>query len=174
MKANAITGFSGILNCTTNYVLTKMESGLSMDEAVREAIETGLAEADPSNDIDGWDAAVKVSVLSRVLLKADVTPFEVRRSGIRDVTPKMITEAAVRGKRLKLMCRGRITKDGADASVGMEEIDKSDIFAGLSFQDSGVSLESELMAPCIVMQKAPTLRDTAFGVLEDMISIFTH
>ena len=173
MKGNVITGFSGILNSTTNYVLTRMESGASMDEAVREAIEMGTAEADPSDDIDGWDAAAKVSVLSRVLLGADVTPFDVRRSGIRDVTGEMINEAASRGKRLKLICRGQRTGGGkVYASVGVEEIDAGDVFAGLSSHDSGISIESELMAPNMVIQKNPTPRDTAFGVLEDMISVF--
>ena len=176
MKANAITGFSGILNSTTNYVLTRMESGLTMDEAIHEAVGMGAAEADPSNDIDGWDAAAKVAVLSRVLLGADITPLEVRRSGIRDVTPKMIADAAACGKRLKLMCRGKIMGRGVDASVGVEEVDKNDVFATLSFRDSGISLESDLLSPHIVIHKKnkkTTLHDTAFGVLEDMISVFT-
>ncbi|MCL2767309.1 MAG: homoserine dehydrogenase [Synergistaceae bacterium] len=172
MKVNEITGFSGILNSTTNYVLSRMESGLSMDKAVREAIEMGSAEADPSYDIDGWDAAAKVAVLSRVLLKGDVTPFDVKRSGIRDVTAKMIAEAEARGKRLKLMCRGRILDGSVAASVGIEEVDNSDIFATLSYRDMGVSLESDLLGTHIVIHKKPTLRDTAFGVLEDMISVF--
>ena len=173
MKGNAITGFCGILNSTTNYVLTRMERGASMDEAVREAIDSGSAEADPSDDIDGWDAAAKVSVLSRVLLGANVTPLDVRRSGIRDVSPEMINDAASRGKRLKLICRGRRISDGGiDASVGVEEIPSGDILAGLSSHDSGIWLESELMEPIMIIQKNPTPNDTAFGVLEDMISAF--
>ena len=173
MKGNVITGFSGILNSTTNYVLTRMESGASMDEAVREAIEIGSAEADPSDDIDGWDAAAKVSVLSRVLLGADVTPLGVRRSGIRDVTSEMIKDAASRGKRLKLMCRGRrIADGGVDASVRVEEVLADDAFAGFSYHDSGINLESDLMAPIMVIQKNPAPRDTAFGVLEDMVSAY--
>ncbi|MCL2684567.1 MAG: homoserine dehydrogenase [Synergistaceae bacterium] len=174
MKGNAITGFSGILNSTTNYVLTRMESGASMDAAIREAIEMGSAEADPSDDIDGWDAAAKVSVLSRVLLGADITPLDVRRSGIRDVTNEMIGDAASRGKRLKLICRGqKLSAGGADASVGIEEIDSGDVFASLSSHDSGIRIESDLMTPNIVIQKNPTPRNTAFGVLEDMISACT-
>ena len=173
MKGNAITGFSGILNSTTNYVLTRMESGLSMEEAVREVIEMGSAEADPSYDIDGWDAAAKVAVLSRVLLNDNVTPFEVKRSGIRDVTTQMIAEAAARGKSLKLMCRGQIRDGGVDTSVGVEEVDKSDVFATLSFRNTGVCIESDLLGPHVIIHKKRSLRDTAFGVLEDMISVFT-
>ena len=172
MKGNVITGFSGILNSTTNHVLTRMESGASMDEAVQEAIRDGSAEADPSYDIDGWDAAAKVSVLSRVLLGADVTPLDVRRSSIRDVTAGMIGDAVSRGKRLKLICRGRRSLGGADMSVGVEEVDAGDVFACLSSHDSGICIESELMAPKIIIEKNPTTRDTAFGVLEDMISAF--
>ena len=175
MRVNTITGFTGILNSTTNYVLTRMETGLTMDEAVREAIEMGAAEADPSNDIDGWDAAAKTAVLSRVLLGANITPLEVRRSGIRDVTPQMVADAAARGKRLKLICRGQI-KDGlVEASVGVEEVDKDDAFTTLSFRDSGLCLESNLLSPHVIIHKKhkkTTVHDTAYGVLEDMTSVF--
>jgi homoserine dehydrogenase len=174
MKGNKITAFSGILNSTTNYVLTRMGDGISMDAAIREAIDMGTAEADPSDDIDGWDAAAKVSVLSRVLLGADVTPHDVRRSGIRDVSEAMIKDAASRGKRLKLMCRGCRAGGAAEASVGVEEVDLDDIFASLSSHDSGIRIESELMTPNYVIQKNPTPRDTAFGVLEDIISVFSE
>lgn len=172
MKGCKITGFSGVLNSTTNYILGRMEEGFSMEEAVAEAIGAGIAEADPSNDIDGWDAAAKVSVLARVLMGADTTPMDVERSGIRHVTGEMISEAAERGKRLKLICRGRLDGGGVRTSVGVEEFDREHIIGGLSAFDSAICLESDIMVPNYIVQKNSTPRDTAFGVLEDMLSIF--
>lgn len=171
MKGNAITGFSGILNSTTNYVLTRMEQGSTLEEAVAEAISAGIAEADPSNDLDGWDAAAKVSVLARVLMGADISPTDVRRTGIRGVTREAIEEAASRGRRLKLICRGDSQGGSLSASVGMEELDADDPLAALSAFDSGLRVESDLMVPIYVVQKDGNPRDTAFGVLEDMLSM---
>ena len=172
MKGSQITGFSGVLNSTTNYILGRMEEGATLQEATREAIEAGTAEADPSNDIDGWDAATKVSALARVLMDADITPLEVERSGIRHVTNRMIEEAKSRGKRLKLICRATRESSSVRASVGLEEFDERHIVGSLSAFDSALCLESDVMVPNYIVQKSSTPRDTAFGVLEDLLSIF--
>lgn len=174
MKGCKITRFEGVLNSTTNYILSRMEEGLSMQEAAEEAVEAGIAEADPSNDIDGWDAAAKASVLARVFMEADITPLDVDRSGIRHVTKEMIKEAADKGKRLKLICRGERKERSARVSVGVEEFDKTNVIGGLSAFDSAICLESDFMAPSYMVQKNPTLRDTAYGILEDLLSIFTN
>ncbi|MDL2263258.1 homoserine dehydrogenase [Synergistaceae bacterium OttesenSCG-928-I11] len=171
MKGNRITGFSGILNSTTNYILTRMEEGTSLADATAEAQRAGIAEADPRNDIDGWDAAAKVSVLARVLMGADVTPKDVDRTGIRDVTPEKIREAAARGKKCKLVCCGYLEGGAVRTSVRVEELPEDDILARLSAFDSGICIESDLMVPNYIVQKDGNPGDTAFGVLEDMLSM---
>lgn len=171
MKGNEITGFSGILNSTTNYVLTRMEEGSTLEEAVDEAVRAGIAEADPSNDLDGWDAAAKVSVLARVLMGADISPLDVERSGIRGVTGEAVLDAASRGKRLKLICRGASDGGSLRAFVGVEELDRDDPLAALDSFDSGVRIESDLLTPSYIIQKGGSPRDTAYGVLEDMLSM---
>ena len=172
MKGGRITGFSGVLNSTTNYILGRMEEGATLQEATNEAIRAGIAEADPSNDIDGWDAAAKVSALARVLMNADVTPLDVERSGIRHVTSEMVGEAKTRGKRLKLICRATREGRSVRASVGVEEFDREHVIGSLSAFDSAICLESDVMVPNYIVQKSSTPRDTAFGVLEDLLSIF--
>jgi homoserine dehydrogenase len=83
LPATKVLGFRGVLNSTTNLILTRMEEGMSFDDAVRHAQEIGIAETDPSNDVDGWDSAVKVSVLCNVMMDADLRPQQVDRAGIR-------------------------------------------------------------------------------------------
>ncbi len=94
LPATRVTGFRGVLNSTTNLVLSLMNEGQSFDEAVKYAQSIGIAETDPSNDIDGWDASVKVCVLSNVLMGADIRPTDVDRTGIRGITPEMMRDAA--------------------------------------------------------------------------------
>src|SRR5574337_493760 len=89
--------FRRILNSTTNLILTEMEGGLSFEQAVKKAQDLGIAETDPSADVDGWDAAVKVSALRTVLMGAPLKPQEVDREGIRGIAPEAIRSARAEG-----------------------------------------------------------------------------
>lgn len=174
MKGAAVRGFSGILNGTTNFILSHMEKGGSMEDGIRIAQEAGIAEADPSMDIDGWDPAAKAAALANVLMGADITPLEVEREGIRAITPKMAQDALRRGTRLKLICRGSRDGNKVRTSVRVEEIKKDDIFCLISHYGSAVRIESDLMHPNTIVQECPDLLDTAYGVIEDLITIGDH
>jgi homoserine dehydrogenase len=104
LPAAQVRSFRGILNSTSNLVLTRMEKGESLEEAVRFAQTAGLAETNPSADIDGWDAAIKVAILVNVLLDVPFSLQQVERSGIRSITPDLIRSAKAEGKRWKLVC----------------------------------------------------------------------
>ena len=171
MKGAAVTGFSGILNGTTNFILSFMEHGGSLEEGILKAQQAGIAEADPSLDVDGWDPAAKTAALANVLMGADITPFDVERDGIRRITTYDAQEAVRHGKRLKLICRGHKDGNNIRASVKVEEIDRDDIFALISHFGSAVRIESDLMHPNIIVQDCPDLTDTAFGVIEDLLTI---
>src|SRR4029077_20215124 len=82
MPAVTILGFRGIVNSTTNFMLTAMEPGPRFDDALAEMQDKGIAEADASLDVDGWDAAAKAAALANVLLGARLTPAGVDREGI--------------------------------------------------------------------------------------------
>ncbi len=101
--ANLIS-FHGILNSCTNLLLEMMEQGKTLEEAVDYGRSIGITETDPSNDIDGWDASIKVAALVTVLMGTPLTPQQVNRTGIRGVTPEMIAEAKADGERWKLVC----------------------------------------------------------------------
>ena len=89
MPAADLMSFKGIINATTNIILTRMENGETFDEAVKYCQGIGVAETDPSNDVDGWDAAIKVAALITVLMDTPFTPQEVNRTGVRGITPEI-------------------------------------------------------------------------------------
>ncbi len=104
LLATTVYRLRGILNSTTNYILTSMEEGISFDEAVRGAQQIGVAEADPTTDLDGWDAAVKIVVLANVFMGADLRPADVDRMGITGLTGDDVRDALESGERIKLVC----------------------------------------------------------------------
>ena len=171
MKGCTIKGFSGILNGTTNYILSYMENGGTFEEGVRQAQEAGIAESDPTMDTDGWDPAAKTAAFANVFMDAEITPYDVQRSGISEVTPEMCQDALKRGKRLKLMCRAYNVDGKIMASVKVEEVNKDDVMALISHFGAAIRIESDLMHPNTIIQDRPDLLDTAYGVIEDLISI---
>src|SRR5262245_35869433 len=101
-------GFVGIFNSTTNVILETMEAGRSFEEGVKAAQDLGVAETDPSHDVDGWDATMKVCALSRVVLNKPLLPRDVRREGVRSLSPATLRDARAEGKPYKLISRARI------------------------------------------------------------------
>lgn len=171
MKGARITGFAGILNGTTNFILSYMEQGGTFEDGVKKAQEAGIAEADPSLDVDGWDAAAKVAALANVLMDADITPLDVDRCGISGVTPQDAQAALAENKRLKLICRGWVDNGTIRTKVGVEAVDRDDVFALISHFGSAVRFESDLMHPNVIVQDCPDLLDTAYGVIEDLLTV---
>jgi homoserine dehydrogenase len=107
LPAVQLLGFHGILNSCTNLLLERMENGQTFEAAVRYAQSIGITETDPSADIDGWDAAIKVCALATVLMGTPLKPDEIERQGIRAISPAMIQEARQAGERWKLVCSAR-------------------------------------------------------------------
>ena len=112
LPGDRILGFRGVLNSTTNYVLDAMAEGASVDEAVAEAIEAGIAETDPSYDLEGHDAAAKVAALANVLLDADITPDDVPRDSLVGLTQNDVAKVLSYGRRLRLIAEAQRDDDG--------------------------------------------------------------
>jgi homoserine dehydrogenase len=102
LPAAHLLRFRGILNSTTNLMLTEMEHGATFDQAVKKAQNLGIAETDPSFDVDGWDATVKVSAMATVLMDYPLKPDAIAREGIRGLTSDMLSTARLLGRRYKL------------------------------------------------------------------------
>jgi homoserine dehydrogenase len=170
LPAARVLSFRGVLNSTTNLILNLMDSGKSFEEAVQHAQDIGIAETDPSNDIDGWDASVKVCVLSNVLMGADLRPTDVDRTGIRGITPEMITDAAGRQRRYRLICAAKWEDGMVTARVAPEEVSSDDPAYNLPGTTSVVQLRTDTLNQLTLLETAPTPAQTAFGVLADLIS----
>ncbi len=166
-----IVGFRGILNSTTNFVLGLMSEGRSLEEAIGRAQEIGIAERDPSLDIDGWDAALKTVALTNVLMGADLRPDDVERKGIRDLGPEDAREAMARGGTIKLVCQAEGADGVVRAQVGPEEVSSEDLLAHVSGTSSAVSLRMDVLRQVTVVQHESGVDTTAYGMLADLLTI---
>jgi homoserine dehydrogenase len=171
LRGCRVTGISGILNTTTNFVISRLELGETMANAIKTAQELGFAEADPALDIEGWDAAAKIAILANVFMAADITPFQVERRGIGDLSPAALQKAAAAGRRWKLICRAGFVEGKVRASVAPEEITADHLFAMVSGKGAALRLETDMMGPLWIIQENPGLNDTAAGVLFDLLAI---
>lgn len=171
LKGCTIRGVSGVLNSTTNFVLSRMEQGESLEASVKVAQKEGFAEADPSHDLEGWDAAAKITVLANALMDASLTPFDVDRQGITHVAVEDAQKAVKSGKRLKLICKAWQDSKGVKASVHLEEVEQGHPFAPISESGSILMIETDLLAPFVITGTDPTLTDTAYGVISDLLCL---
>ncbi|MGA2111746.1 MAG: homoserine dehydrogenase [Anaerolineales bacterium] len=169
LPATQLLAFRGILNSTTNFILTEMENGKSLEQAVREAQERGIAEADPAADIDGWDAAFKVSVLAKVLMGQDLLPSQVARRGIRDLSGDEVRRARAEGRPYKLVCSAEVGPHGFRASVRPEQVPLSDPLASVAGTSSSLHLRMDTLAGLTVTEHDPSPATTAFGLLSDWL-----
>lgn len=166
-----VTGFRGVVNATTNFVLTAMEAGRSQDEALREMQDAGIAEADPSFDIDGWDAAAKTSALMNVLMRGTATPRTIPRTGIRGVTREDVQQAMARGKRIRLVARASRVDGHPVGHVGPEELDAADPLANLRGMQNLLVLQTDVLGDIGMLQLDGGLIQTAYGLLSDLVTI---
>jgi homoserine dehydrogenase len=165
-----VLGFRGTLNSTTSLVLDRIEQGAGTVAAVREAQAMGIAEADPSHDLDGWDAAVKGCALAAVLMGASVRPSRVRRRGIGGLTASSVRAAARAGFHFRLVTRARRANRRVRVSVGPEKLPAGDPLCGAG-SDSALVLETDLMGEIAVLERGGTVEQTAYGLLSDLITI---
>jgi len=166
-----LLGFKGILNSCTNLLLEMMEQGNSLEEAIDYGRSIGITETDPSNDVDGWDAAIKVAALVTVLMGVPITPQEVDRTGIRGVTPQMISEAQADGERWKLVCSadyvdGRIITKVAPQRVGSD----SPLFS-VNGTSSFCQFKLDVLPGLGILESDPGPETTAYGLLADFLNI---
>jgi len=168
LPAAEIRGFSGVLNSTTNVVLTEVEKGRSFDEAIKRAQALGIAETDPSQDLDGWDSAIKVAALAIVLLGVPVKMEQVLRTGIRELSEEKIRSVRSAGMRYKLVCRAERRGEGADCRVGPELLLMTDPMAGLEGTSSAIRFDMDVFGLSLV-EHNPGVEATGYGLLADFV-----
>ena len=165
-----LQSFKAVLNSTTNLILTRMETGESFEEAVRYAQQIGIAETDPSGDIDGWDAAIKIAALATVLMNQPLKPAEIERTGIRAITPELVMAAKKEGKRYKLVCSAERDGEKILGKVGPELVSSSSPMYGLEGTSSMITFNTDVLGELTLIESNPSPETTAYGLLADFLN----
>jgi homoserine dehydrogenase len=167
----SVTRVEGILNGTTNFILTRMEEGPDYAEALAEAQKLGYAEADPTGDVEGFDAAVKVSILAGEVFGASVGLDEVRREGIASIKPDDIRRAATRGAKIKLMAGASLDGGKVTGYVSPMEVKSSDPMASVGGATNAVNIVTDNLGTVTVIGPGAGKIQTAQGMISDMLDI---
>lgn len=170
LVGNRVLGFRGLLNATTTRILSRMEQGVSFAAALREAQRAGVAEADPRNDIEGWDAAVKGCAIANALMGADLRPSDVRRTGIGDVSAADVKRALRDRQRIRLIVRGTRKGGRVRVSVAPERVPLGDLLVSPG-ADGVLVLDTDLMAEVGIWEGAGGVDQTAYALLSDLVAV---
>lgn len=162
---------AGTLNSTCNFILTRMSTGKSLNEALKEAKKLGVTESDPSMDIEGWDASAKITVLANVLMNAKSNPKLVERKGIVDVELKDLEKAAKAGEKIKLVARAEHVEGIVKTYVRPELIGPESPFWSVDGTSSALTLSTDLMNDITIIENNPKLAQTAYAIFSDILLI---
>jgi len=172
LAGNEIQEIKGILNGTTNFILTKMEEeDMGYEEALKLAQELGYAEADPTADVEGYDALAKIVILANVFMEANITPSDALREGISSITKSMVNEAAASNLRYKLIASVRKETDGVKATVSPQKLPLSDPLAGIKEANNALTFDLDLMGKVTIQGPGAGKIETGYSILSDMLAI---
>ncbi len=166
-----ILGFTGVLNSTTKLVVACMQRGLTMAEGIAEAQRKGVAEADASFDIDGWDSTAKTAALANVLMDARVTPAQVDRQGIGDLTTAQAVQFEAERKTVLLVSRAMRHGAGIHLEVKPEVVAETDLLATMQGTSNLLLLHTDLMGTVGTCCLSPGVEQTAYGLFSDLVDI---
>ena len=171
LQAVGIRSFRALLNTTSSLVLSMIEQGYTLEEAIAKAQELGIAEADPWYDLDGWDAVMKTTILANTLLEGSLTPQMVEREGIRDLTLDAICASGQAGSPMRLVSSAHRKYGQLTAEVRPRKLYQDDILQVGKGTTSVISLETEAMGTITLVEHQPTVMQTAYGVLSDLVTV---
>lgn len=166
-----ITEIRGILNGTTNYILSQMETGATYAEALAQAQQLGYAEADPSGDVEGFDTAGKVAILSQLVFNTFIKPENIDRKGITEITPDDIREAAEKNMRWKLIGSVKKAEKGVEAWVKPVMLPLDNPLANISGAGNAIQYESDLLGAITLIGPGAGRKETAAALIEDLMHI---
>jgi homoserine dehydrogenase len=171
MPTARLLGFTGVLNSTTTLILEEIAAGRTFEEGVHRAQSLGVTETDPTHDVDGWDAAVKVCAIANVLMKSELKLEDVRREGIRGLSDEEVRAARAAGRPFKLIARARLVEGGrVEATVRPEQLAPDDLFAFVGGTTLALNFELDVLRGLTLVAREPNLKSTAYGMLADFIN----
>jgi homoserine dehydrogenase len=171
LAGSEISGIDGILTGTTNHILGRMEDGLSFEEALGEAQSKGIAEPDPSLDVDGWDTLCKILLIANASAGTSFELADIPRSGIRSVTREELLAARSKGRSLKLLGRFFREEGQARAEVGVQAVEPSHPLYYVNGTNKGIVFFTDTMGHVAVTGGKSDPRGTAAALLKDIINI---
>lgn len=163
-----VESFRGVLNSTSNEVLQAVGRGGTIDAAVLEMQRRGIAEADPKNDLDGWDQAAKAVILANVLLGRDLRPADVARTALSDIDRTWLVDEMCSGRTVRLVASGERSGPVRVEAISLKQ---GDFLAVLEGGSLGLSLTTDLAGILHVGIVDPEVQQTAYGMLADLIAI---
>lgn len=172
LVGNSISKISGIINGTTNYILTKMTNeNQSFEAALKKAQELGFAEADPSSDIEGDDAMYKIAILSKLAFGNWIRLEDISKKGITEVTINDIEEAKRKGKKIKFLAQAEKNGDKIEVSVSPREIDNNHPLANVEGSMNAVYIDCDNAGEIMLQGAGAGSRPTASAVVSDIFAI---
>jgi homoserine dehydrogenase len=167
-----VLAIEGILNGTSNFILTEMGKGRSYSEAIQEARARGIAEPDPAYDVEGWDTAVKLLLIANAVMGLRLRLADITVEGIVDLSAELIERVGREGKSLKLLGRIRRQQSGVTASVAPRTIEQSHPLFGVDGTTKGITYFTDTMGAVTVTGGKSDPRGAAAALLKDIINIY--
>jgi homoserine dehydrogenase len=175
LAGNEYREIKGILNGTTNFILSKMElEGMEYGEALALAQKLGYAEADPTADVEGYDALAKIVILSNVLLGGELPTADVKREGITGLSRSLIMTAKEQGFRYKLIAQTKKVGAKIEASVSPQKLPLSDPLAGVMGAQNALTFDTDLMGKVTIQGAGAGKIETGYSILSDILAIHRH
>jgi len=172
LAGSRILKIEGILNGTTNYILTRMAEGLSYDEALGEAQQKGIAERNPAYDVEGWDTAVKLALLAAALFDLKLNLRDMEIAGITGITREEAAQAASQGKKIKLLGTLSLESESVKARVRPEMIASDHPLFWVDGSNKGLSFFTDTMGELTITGGKSDPRGAAAAMLKDLINIY--
>ncbi len=166
-----INRIRGILNGTTNFILTQMENGAAYADALAEAQHLGYAEADPTADVEGLDALGKLLILAAVVMETPLSKEDVACQGITHLTAEDVTHARAEGNRWRLIAA--LQRDGSrlEAEVGPQAVPKTNPLAGVSGATNAITYATDTLGEVTLVGPGAGRQETGFALLTDLLDI---
>ncbi len=171
LPGTRIRSLRGILNSTTNHILTQMEQGTPFESALDYARNAGIAEADPSLDLDGWDSAAKLSILIQAMMGGRVKPKDIERNSITEDTGRIVRAAIRRERRLRLVARAYRQGGRVIGKVELQELEVFDPLAAVRGLSNILIINTDTMRELAIVENNPSVDQTAFALFSDLISL---